>query len=157
MKKLILLLLLLLSVVLLHRVSSHYEEPVIYHTESDLHIYAVSPPTYVRPEVKAVKVDSYYDLISRYDWDADSAYKIMMCESSGNPNANNFNHRTRDNSFGLFQINLYGNLANDRPSAEWLKVPENNIAYAYELYVKEGRRFGTTGGWFNCARARGVW
>ncbi len=94
----------------------------------------------------------YYNLISQYDWNIDSACKIMMCESAGRPNAHNFNHSTRDNSFGLFQINRYGSLSNKRPSAEWLKIPENNIEYAYKIFISEGRRFGTTGGWYNCSK-----
>jgi len=78
------------------------------------------------------------DRIAQYDWDKALAYKIMMCESGGNPNALNDNPKTGDYSVGLFQINLYGDNAKDRPSEDWLKVPENNISYAYELYKKGG-------------------
>lgn len=78
------------------------------------------------------------DRIAQYDWDKDLAYKIMKCESGGNPNALNNTPSTGDYSVGLFQINLYGDNAKSRPSEDWLKVPENNIAYAYELYKKGG-------------------
>lgn len=77
-------------------------------------------------------------IIGQYDWDADIAYGIMFCESSGNPNAHNFSNITKDNSWGLFQINLYSDLAKVRPSPEWLKIPENNVSYAYGLYKKSG-------------------
>lgn len=62
----------------------------------------------------------------------------MMCESAGVPEAHNYNPHTKDNSIGLFQINLWGELAKERPSVEWLKNPVNNISYSYELWKKEG-------------------
>ena len=91
--------------------------------------------------------DTYnlYDLINRYDWNPEIAYRIMVCESKGNPEAHNFSHKTKDDSWGLFQINLYGRLADNRPIAEWLIIPENNIAYAYEIYQEQG-----WGAWNRC-------
>lgn len=77
-------------------------------------------------------------MIAQYDWDKDLAYKIMMCESGGNPLALNDNPKTKDYSVGLFQVNLYGDNAKSRPSEDWLKVPENNVAYAYQLYKDGG-------------------
>lgn len=68
----------------------------------------------------------------------EKALRIAICESGLNPNALNDNPKTGDYSVGLFQINLYGELAKTRPSEEWLKDPLNNIAYAYELYKKSG-------------------
>ncbi len=89
----------------------------------------------------------YYDILSQYDWCIDTAYKIMRCESSLDPNAVNVNHRTRDYSIGLMQINLYGNLSSIRPDREWLLIPENNIDYAYIIYQKQGWN-----AWRNCYR-----
>lgn len=120
------------------------------------YIYAISTPTYVPTQVLSTKID-YYEILARYDWDVNSAYKILKCESSGNDKAHNFSHATKDNSHGLFQINTYGSLANVRPSRDWLIDPANNIEFAYQLYLQEGRRFGTTGGWYNCAKREGVW
>lgn len=80
----------------------------------------------------------FYALIAQYDWDVPTAYAVMMAESRGNPNALNNNPATADYSVGLFQINLYGALANDRPSEEWLRVPENNVAYAYKMWQQSG-------------------
>jgi hypothetical protein len=90
--------------------------------------------------------DGFYALINKYDWNPRIAYQIMMCESGGNSNAHNFSHRTKDDSYGLFQINLYGNLSNERPSPEWLKIPENNIKYAYSLWKSGGWKRH----WTNC-------
>ena len=66
------------------------------------------------------------------------AVNIAFCESGLNPLAHNYNPKTGDNSWGLFQINLYGDLKHERPSPEWLVIPENNIQYAYELYLRSG-------------------
>jgi len=99
----------------------------------------------IKGQVYAVKTDYYYELISQYDdWNSTIMYRIMECESKGNPEAHNFSHRTKDDSWGLFQINRYGKLSY-RPSAEWLKVPENNVEYAYEIFKKQ-----SYGAWKSC-------
>jgi hypothetical protein len=103
------------------------------------------------PVYKATGVSDVDALLSQYDWDIRIARAVMLCESNGNPNALNNNPATNDYSVGLFQINLYGNLRADRPSEEWLKVPANNIEYAYTLYSQSGWK-----PWVNCGRKTGA-
>lgn len=91
-----------------------------------------------KPVVTVLAGGDYADLINQYSWNPQIAYAVMMAESRGNPQALNNNPATADYSVGLFQINLYGALANDRPSEEWLRIPENNIAYAYKMWQQSG-------------------
>lgn len=70
--------------------------------------------------------------------EADNALKIMQCESHGVPSVVNDSPATGDYSIGLFQINILGDLAKNRPSEAWLKVPANNIAYAAAMQKAEG-------------------
>jgi len=53
----------------------------------------------------------------------------MMCESGGNPNAIS----PDGENIGLMQINLIHGY-----SAEYLLVPENNVAVAYEIWLDQG-------------------
>jgi hypothetical protein len=76
-------------------------------------------------------VEQWRALVSKYSWDVDTVLRIMACESGGNPNA--LNSTPPDYSVGLMQINLYGANALTRPSEAWLRVPENNISYAFQL------------------------
>lgn len=76
--------------------------------------------------------------LKKYNWNQRIAYEVMMVESSGNHLALNNNPNTGDYSVGCFQVNLYGSLRNTRPSESWLKVPANNVAYAYQLYKANG-------------------
>lgn len=61
-----------------------------------------------------------------------------MAESGLRANAHNYNPATRDNSYGVFQINLYGSLANSRPPANQLLDYKFNIKYAYEMWRNQG-------------------
>jgi hypothetical protein len=73
----------------------------------------------------------------------------MMKESGNNPKTLNDNPATGDYSVGCFQINLLGNLRYTRPSEESLYDPQVNVAYAYKMYVSQGRQFCKTSGWRN--------
>ena len=95
-----------------------------------------------------VDIPVYYSpraLIANYDWNQETAYKIMMCESSASTTIVNNNPLTGDYSVGLFQINIYQGLAKSRPSEEELKKAEVNVAYAYKLYSSGGWNH-----WRNC-------
>jgi hypothetical protein len=76
--------------------------------------------------------------IKKYDWNQTVAYEVMMVESKNNHKIVNDNASTGDYSIGCFQINLYGNLRKSRPDESWLKVPENNVAYAYQMWKSQG-------------------
>lgn len=108
------------------------------------------------PKFNSNLPSNYDHLLAQYDWPVTSARAVMLCESGGVADRHNYNPATKDNSWGLYQVNLWGGNARTRPPATELIKPEVNIAYAYGLYISQGRRFGTTGGWFNCARKLGI-
>lgn len=67
------------------------------------------------------------------------AFAVVMAESSGNPNAHNPDASTGDNSYGLFQINMLGDMGPERrarfnlKSNEDLFDPDVNARVAYEM------------------------
>ena len=98
-----------------------------------------------------------YAELSKYDWNYTEAYKILEQENrSDNPQIVNNNPATGDYSVGCYQINLIGAMRNHRPSEEWLKVAENNVQYAYQMYVAQGRTFCKTSGWYNSCKKAGI-
>lgn len=98
--------------------------------------------TYVKSEPQCSDILDLTDRVEcelkKYDWDTQIALAVAIAESGLNPEAKNDNPKTGDYSVGIFQINLYGGMKDDRPDEETLKVPENNIAFAYELYKNGG-------------------
>lgn len=68
-----------------------------------------------------------------------TAWAVAMKESTGRPTAYNGNRATGDNSYGLFQINMIGNLGADRREAFNLKSnkdlfnPLTNAKAAYKM------------------------
>jgi len=94
--------------------------------------------------------------LSKYDWDYNEAKSIMIVESGNNPLIKNDDPSTGDYSIGCFQVNLRGDLAQSRPSEEWLRDPKNNTEWAYEHYISQGRTFCSTGGWFNSCKKVGL-
>ena len=103
-------------------------------------------------------VEQWRPLVEKYfpATQVNNALAIMRCESGGNPTRHNYNPSTGDNSWGLYQINLYGANAKNRPPAEQLINGEFNIQYAAQMYSWMGR-FGSTGGWYNCSRNNGIY
>jgi len=66
------------------------------------------------------------------------AWAVAMKETHGNPLAHNYNPRTGDNSYGMFQVNLYGTLKGrvkefGLKSANDLKDPITNAQIAYRM------------------------
>lgn len=116
------------------------EEPKKSVKKTPIYKVAVLPPSEIDP------------LLKKYFGNAwQTAKRVAQCESGLRSNAHNSNSRTGDNSFGLFQINLYGSLAKNRPSGEWLLNAENNIQYAAQM-SNHGKNWRP----WSCARKLGI-
>ena len=83
-----------------------------------------------------------------------TAIRVMLQESSGNPANHNYNERTRDNSYGCFQVNLWGANARNRPPASELVKADVNVAFAYNLWKSTG--WCSSGGWLNTSKKLGI-
>lgn len=76
------------------------------------------------------------------------AIAVVLGESGGDPTAHNDNPATRDDSYGLFQINMHGDLKAERAarygldSTHNLFQPRKNAEIAYDLYRRRGYNFG---------------
>lgn len=77
----------------------------------------------------------------------ETAWAIVMRESGGRPKAHNLNPNTGDNSYGLFQINMHGSLADSRREKFDLRRnddlfnPLTNARVAYHM-SRRGTDFG---------------
>lgn len=82
------------------------------------------------------------------------AIAVARAESGARPKAYNNNPKTRDLSYGIFQINMKGVLGPDRrkryslPSNEALYQPEINAKIAYHM-SKGGKNWGPWGAYTN--------
>jgi soluble lytic murein transglycosylase-like protein len=94
----------------------------------------------VAREARPEKVETIEEMITRYfPENPKKALAIAQCESHTDPNK--MNTKKPDYSIGLFQINILGNLAKNRPTESELKDPETNIKFARMLYESAGRSF----------------
>lgn len=123
-----------------------YAEPV--EVEIPAKIEAVAKVEEPKPEPKPVASGDCAAEIYKYDWNHTVALNVARAESGLRPGAVNDNPRTKDYSIGCFQINLYGANARTRPSEAHLKNAANNVAFAYKIYVANGRSF--KGQWGVC-------
>lgn len=83
--------------------------------------------------------------------DLDIAVAVALAESGGNPDA--FNGKGKDESYGLWQINMYGDLKKDRLhkfekfnvfQPMDLLIPRANASAAYEIFRGSGWGAWTT-------------
>lgn len=75
--------------------------------------------------------EAYRSLVSQYNWNVNTAMKVMQAESTCNAMAHNTtdNHGVCMGSFGLFQISCHSGAVYD---------PAQNIAIAYQKYQARG-------------------
>ena len=78
------------------------------------------------------------DYICSKDWNCQIAVNIFTCESNLRPDAHNYNPKTKDDSWGITQINLWDDLAKNRPLPELLMDWKFNIDYAFTMWQKQG-------------------
>ena len=64
------------------------------------------------------------------------AWAVVMKESHGNPLSHNLNAHTGDNSYGLFQVNMRGDLGPSRRN--WFKIASNDELFDPEVNAKVG-------------------
>jgi len=79
--------------------------------------------------------------IAKYPWNQSLATAVSTAESGMRPGIVNHNPATQDYSVGCFQVNLWGALANGRPSEEQLRNAAVNVKWAYDAYVRNGHSF----------------
>lgn len=108
------------------------------------------------PRINSVASGSCEEAIAKYfpPHEIANANKVMFQESSGNPANHNYNPSTGDDSYGCFQINLYGNNKYSRPSPAELVIADNNVRFAYNLWKSTG--WCSTGGWINTGIKVGI-
>lgn len=73
------------------------------------------------------------------------ATAVAMSESGGNPNAHNLNVATGDDSYGLWQVNMLGNLAAPRRAV--FGIAANEELFDPLINAKAARHIRSTQGW----------
>jgi len=110
-------------------------EPVV-EAPQPVQVAVVPTGWYPKPRDYDGRFDGLLKLHFGSSWEY--ARKIMICESGGWEYSHNGDARTGDDSWGLFQINLFGSLKYGRPSPDYLSNPEQNIAYAAGMWRSQG-------------------
>lgn len=104
-------------------------------------------------DVKDLSDTDLADLLSKVGFEGKSlkiAWAIAKKESNGRPKAHNDNLGTGDNSYGIFQINMIGDLGDARREKFGLKKnsdlfdPVTNAEIAYHMSAR-GTNFGSWG------------
>mgnify|MGYP006268647349 CR=1 FL=1 len=92
-------------------------------------------------DVKKLSPKQLYEMLKLSGFKGEGlkyAWAVAMKETHGNPLAHNFNPKTGDDSYGVFQINLYGALkgridAYNLSKASDLKNPVTNAYVAFQM------------------------
>lgn len=110
------------------------EQATLFLRQPQIPYYEVRMPS------KIVRIERKINVtiadVAKYDWDARTAYAILLAESGGNSRAENLTdyHRSGNcyGSFGLYQLACF------RGAKEKLFDKETNILLAYQIWKKEG-------------------
>lgn len=104
----------------------------------------------------AMSADQIYQLARNTGFPPDMAVKmtaVALRESAGDPTAYNGNSATGDNSYGLWQINMYGALGQSRlqqlgiSDPAQLLDPAVNAQAAYTIWAGSDQNFNTAWGY----------
>lgn len=134
-----------------------YGKPLEIPTAQAKEVEVIPEKPEEKPAKKVPASREKIDAIIKKEFPKDEvpqARRVIWCESRYNPGVHNQNPATGDDSVGLGQINLAGNLFPGRllraqsigyqgkPTREalieWLKIPENNIRYFASMQSKSG-------------------
>lgn len=121
----------------------------------EIQIEADTPkdPLKLYREAKTLTDEELVDLLSAVGFEGKAlktAWAIAKKESNGRPRAHNDNINTGDDSYGIFQINMIGDLGDSRREKFELKKnsdlfdPVKNAEVAYHMSAK-GTNFGSWG------------
>lgn len=108
------------------------------------------------PSRRLIPTSQLFTLAQKY-WPEDAvvATAIALAESDGYADAHNDTAATGDNSYGLWQVNMYGDLGPDRRQAFDLQQntdlfdPETNAKAARAIYEWAGHNWKPWGAWTN--------
>lgn len=115
----------------------------------------LKPVYYSATELKISLMTNEEYVAYKFGKHTENALKISKCESGGRATAVGDGHlkyekhgKTYGMSLGLFQIRYLPG----RPTPEQLVNPRTNTDTAWKIFVANGYKFGTTSGWYNCAK-----